>query len=54
VQSTAHAKETKRGGMGSRKSQCLDITDEAGELDPQGPGGWEARHRVTTLLARNT
>ena len=48
------AKATKRGGMGGGKSQCLDITDEAGELDPQEPGGWEARHRVTTSLVRNT
>ncbi len=48
------AKETKRGGRAGRKSQCLDSTEEAGELDPQGPGGWEARHRVTTPLARNT
>jgi hypothetical protein len=54
VQSTAHAKETKRGGKGGRKSQCLDSTEESGELDPQEPGGWEARHRVTTPLARNT
>ena len=46
-------KETKRGGTDGRKSQCLGSTDEAGELDPQGPGGWEARHRVTTPLAGN-
>ena len=48
------AKATKRGGMGGRKSQCLDSTEESGELAPQEPGGWEARHRVTTSLARNT
>ena len=48
------AKETKCGGRNGRKSQCLDSTDEAGELAPQGPGGWEARHRVATPLARNT
>ena len=46
VQSTAHAKATKRGGRDGRKSQCLDSTEEAGELGPRGPGGWEARHRV--------
>ena len=45
-------KETKRGGKGGRKSQCLDSTDETGELDPRGPGGWEARHRVTTTVGR--
>ena len=48
------AKETKRGGRGGRKSQCLDSTEEAGELDPRGPGGWEARHRVTRPSAGNT
>jgi hypothetical protein len=48
------AKETKRGGRGGRKSQCLDSTDEAGELDPRGPGGGEARHRVTRLSSGNT
>jgi hypothetical protein len=47
-------KETKRGGRAGRKSQCLDSTEEAGELVPRGPGGWEARHRVTTPMARNT
>src|SRR5208337_843653 len=47
-------KETKCGGKDGRKSQCLDSTDESGELDPHGPGGWEARHRVTTPMARNT
>jgi hypothetical protein len=48
------AKETKRGGRGGRKSQCLDSTEEAGELDPRGPGGWEARHRVTRPSSGNT
>jgi len=48
------AKETKCGGRGGRKSQCLDSTEEAGELDPRGPGGWEARHRVTRPLSGNT
>ncbi len=47
------AKETKCGGTAGRKSQCLDSTEEAGELDPQGPGGWEARHRVATPLEGN-
>ena len=47
-------KETKRGGRDGGKSQCLDSTDEAGELAPQGPGGWEARHRAATPLAGNT
>ena len=40
-------KETKCGGKGGRKSQCLDSTEEAGELGPRGPGGREARHQVT-------
>ncbi len=40
-------KATKRGGRDGRKSQCLDSTEEAGELGPRGPGGWEARQRVT-------
>jgi hypothetical protein len=31
------AKETKRGGMGGRKSQRLDSIDEAGELIPEDP-----------------
>jgi hypothetical protein len=48
------AKATKRGGKAGRKSQCLDSTEEAGELGPRGPGGWEARHRVTRLLAGTT
>ena len=33
------AKETKRGEMGGRKSECLDSTDETGELGPREPGG---------------
>jgi hypothetical protein len=48
------AKETKRGGRDDRKSQCLDSTEEAGELDPRGPGGWEARHRSMELLLGDT
>jgi hypothetical protein len=32
------AKATKRGGKGGRKSQCLDITDEAGDLTRKDPG----------------
>ena len=34
------AKETKCGGKDVRKSQCLESTEEAGELDPRGR--WEA------------
>ena len=40
-------KATKCGGRGGRKSQCLGSTEESGELGPRGPGGWEARQRVT-------
>ena len=36
------AKETKCGGKDVRKSEYLDRTEEAGELDPREPGGWEA------------
>src|SRR5208337_2118285 len=32
------AKATKCGGTEGRKSQCLDSTEEAGELGPRGPG----------------
>ena len=44
------AKETKRGGRGGRKSQCLDSTDEAGEQSPERTPGREARHRVHGLV----
>ena len=32
-------KETKRGRRDGRKSQCLDSTEEAGELDPNKDPG---------------
>ena len=43
-------KETKRGGMGGRKSQCLDSTVEAGEQSPERTPGREARHRDYGLV----
>ena len=43
-------KETKRGEMGGRKSQCLDSTDEAGEQSPERTPGRKARHRVHGLV----
>ena len=43
-------KETKRGGMGGRKSQCLDSTEEAGEQSPERTPGREARHREHGLV----
>ncbi len=45
-------KETKRGGMGNRKSQCLDITEEAGEQSPERTPWRKARHRVHGLVVR--
>jgi len=33
------AKETKRVEKGGRKSECLDSTEETGELGPREPGG---------------
>jgi hypothetical protein len=44
------AKETKCGGRGGRKSQCLDSTDEAGEQSPERTPGREARHRDQGLV----
>ncbi len=43
-------KETKHGGMGGRKSQCLDSTVEAGEQAPVRTPGREARHRDHGLV----
>src|SRR5208283_2152928 len=43
-------KETKRGGMGSRKSQCLDSTVEAGEQTPVRIPWRKARHRDYGLV----
>ena len=43
-------KETKRGGMDGRKSQCLDSTVEAGEQTPVRTPGREARHREHGLV----
>lgn len=36
---TVRAKTSKHGGMGSRKSQRPDSTDEVGESMPGRPGG---------------
>ena len=43
-------KETKRGGMNGRKSQCLDSTVETGEQTPVRTPGREARHREHGLV----
>jgi len=43
-------KETKRGGMNGRKSQCLDSTVESGEQTPVRTPGREARHRKHGLV----